>query len=970
MLRFLWMGLLFYTASGSLWAQKKVLPVRIDQKWGYISTKGKVVVPPQYDGLAEVGTPYHGSGPQLASQYRMVSIGNRCGLLDKYRREVFPPVYQRVHVLTDLLFAVVTDNGGYQVVNKDRQLIYDASQWDDVQTPQPGNAAWANILLVKKDFKWGVIDLSGKMILPAQYAELKAQRDCPSLYVVSNSVGGLKGMVDLNNKVILPMKNLDIIAFQENSFAVKDPEGWAITGRAGIPLSSERFIGVHRINRHFYGLAHGNGIALFSVKEKRKISELDVNYRYFALDEDFMYKAWRRDSVPMSVITPKGEPLKIGRTVVPSMLPSSLGYYPISIKGNINKRFWGLWKQGLDTLSVPCIYTKIHPFKDSFAIVELDKHQGVINAHLQEIAPPIFKKIVIQDKVIKASTDTSLVVLKIMPGLGVGNAEAFGNVQTIKVAEIDSFLELSRTAIPRRFDYSDYNFDRAIPKVISMHQYRWVLDDKTALYALKKGDSLLLSPFAEQVIPIRNRDLGLVFSREKTTQNAFTRLAIRDSQTPLCRMAIFDFLEGRFLTDFKYLGLRFRDFMTQETAVFIDLQGKMGLIDTAGIEVKNKDGQPLRCAYIGEFSGGKARFSPNGILQTLEENNANMTWELPPLDYLYELSPPKELPSSFRFREYWVASSSTQDSVYWGVMDSLGTTIIAPVYDYVQGVTPSGVIARKGIHWGVLNFEGDTVLGFRYRWITDYGTYWKIVVRDPNEFFFPAKTNQKPPPLPQANTAISGQLIPMKQDSFLGYAKSTKNNKYYLTDTLGKRLSGLGFDKIYPFYKYRTIGQIGAHDYLINKKGGYQVLYGNDRAVGWAEGFAVVDTTRRRPEKERKHKYIYLNSEGVDEFGLAFSDAKPFNNGLALVRKGYFWGTINRFGLYVSPPKYVKIEQVAEGVQVKVPTMMGLADKDGKIIIPPRFDRVEMVGGAYFRLERGDKIGYTKLDGEWIWKVD
>ncbi len=1092
MVRFLWIGLLFHTVLGALCAQKKVLPVRIDGKWGYISITGKVVVPPKYDALAEENTPYYGPGKQRPSEYRMVSVGDRCGLLDKYRRETFAPVYQRIHILTDTLFAVRTDSG-YYVVNQHARVLRDVGAWDDVQAPEPGNKAWTGLLLVKKDFKWGIIDLEGNIKLPAQYAEVWPQRDCPGLFVVSNQMGGPKGMVDAQNKIVLRLEYLDLMALQDNCLAVKDLEGWSITGRSGQQQSIDKYVDVRRINRHFYALTQGNGSALFSVKDKKIVAGMNFNFRYVAIDDDYMAKT-RPDTLPVSVIAPSAKVLKIGRFEVISMLPASMGYYPVSIYGNVNKRFWGLWKPGTDSLSAACVYTKIHPFKDSLAIVELDKKQGVLNNRLQEIIPPVFNAIVVEGNSIKARTDTSLVLFEINADRQISKAESFGNVLTIKVAEPDSFLELARTPIPRRFEYADYDLERERFSIIAMHGFSWVLDKASNLYGLRKGDSLLLAPFAEQVVLVGNRDLGLVFTREKTTRNAFTHMAIRDRQTPLCRMALFDFIEGRFITDFTYLGLRYRDFITQNAAVFVDLEGKMGLITSAGVEMKTPGGQPFRSTFIDEFTDGKARFAATGKLVSIEENDANRTWPMPPLNYHFEFTAPHEAPVSMRFQEYCIEPVATADSVRWGVIDSLGQMVIPPRYDYIQDVTGSGIIARKGFNWGVLDFKGDTILGFRYRWISDYGNYWKIVLRDPNEFFFPYAQKA-------AGVAATGNRFPVLQDSLWGYAdpggrmaiapvyraaglfdqglalvfmrdapalidtlgnavvapgiyktikrvpgttllgvqqnksksweildpgskdapkqsweyfdpiapglikvgnqkkyglvnaagkiivpvqyadiqwldgstlalKSADANKYFLVDTAGRRLSKMSADKIFPFYNNRAIAQMGGYSCLIDKKGQYQPLYGKDRALCWSEGFAAVDISNRRTGKNTRNKFAYLNSEGVDEFGLACFDIKPFQNGIGQVRKGYFWGTINRFGLYISPPKYVKIDIRPDGVHVKVPTMMGLTDKRGNIILPAKYDRVEIVGGAYFRVERGDKVGYRKLNGDWVWKLD
>jgi hypothetical protein len=49
--------------------------------------------------------------------------------------------------------------------------------------------------------------------------------------------------------------------------------------------------------------------------------------------------------------------------------------------------------------------------------------------------------------------------------------------------------------------------------------------------------------------------------------------------------------------------------------------------------------------------------------------------------------------------------------------------------------------------------------------------------------------------------------------------------------------------------------------------------------------------------------------------------------------------------------------------------LYGLADKKGKIIIDPQYDRLDRFRGNVFRLELGEKVGYVKPDGKWIWRM-
>mgnify|MGYP001573663780 FL=1 len=54
---------------------------------------------------------------------------------------------------------------------------------------------------------------------------------------------------------------------------------------------------------------------------------------------------------------------------------------------------------------------------------------------------------------------------------------------------------------------------------------------------------------------------------------------------------------------------------------------------------------------------------------------------------------------------------------------------------------------------------------------------------------------------------------------------------------------------------------------------------------------------------------------------------------------------------------------------VRLPVVFGVVDKKGKPIIQPGYDRIEWMDGNIFRLELGEKIGYARADGSWIWEL-
>jgi hypothetical protein len=941
MMRICLFWLLISMGSTTALAQKAIIPVRIDHKWGYIGTNGKVMIPPKYDGLGEESVVYHYNGPQKYSQYRMVSVGAKCGLLDRQRKEVLPPEFNRIFVLADTLFAVQTDSGFY-LMNRKRRRLLDLSAYDDVQLHDPENRRLSNVLLIKKNFRWGAMRMDGTVLIPPQYHQIAPQTDCSSLFVVTKTFGGLKGIVDQHNKIILPFEYTDLIVMRDDCFARREKEGWYFMSRNGRLILKDFYHSISRINSHIYLVSQDKGVALFSVTEKKMLTKLDVNYRYAAVDDDYIVK-YIKDTIPVNVLNAEGIPLKIGDKNIFSIQAASEGFYPVSLHGIAGKRYWGLWKPGLDSLSVPCVYTAIHPFYDSLAIVELDKKKGLINQSLKEVLPPGFKSVRRENQYVKAENDSLFLVFTLTASGELERAEKHTNVQTIRVVSSDSVYELGRADLQRRVVKPDPEYRKSTPVTQWINRYAWQYDAATQTFQLYHGDTLQSPLVAEYVDVLKNFDMALVFARDSTIRNDFTRLMVRDEETPMCRMALYDYCKGRFITGFDFLGLRTIDFIEHHPrAVFVDLEGRMGLIDFFGAQTTTADGKPFRCAFIDEYHRSYARYCREGKLAEADEVNVNTTWEMPPLQGIFRFTTPRQSPVSYQYRHYTIQGDQPDQSPPWGLVDDLGKEAVTPRFDYIQGLNKYGAIARSGINWGVVGFKGDTILDFQYRWISDYDNYWKIIVRNPATFYFSSDGHK-----------------PAVEDS-LRTAKTTAQ----------KMIGSKRFDQTMPFRKNRSIGKINGSACILDQQGNFQYLMPGDRAAGWRQGFFVVDTLMRRsPTKTRNMHFQYLNAEGVNEFGKTFTDLKQFQYGLGQVKKGYFWGVVNQFGLYRIQPKYVLLDLKPDGVEVRVPTMIGLADKKGKIVIPPEYDHIERLNGGYFRVERGDAIGYRHYDGTWLWEI-
>ena len=164
-----------------------------DNKWGVIDETGSVIIDPSYS--------------------EMIIVPNS-------KNDVFLCTYD-----------VDYTNGTYKtkaVNEKNEQLFSTYDQVEAIQNYDQQNNIWyeKSCLRVKKDNKYGLIDLSGKVLLDCNYESIEP------LIGISNSLittkDGKKGLVSSTGSVIIDNEYADIKSLTneyENGYIVKNSEG-------------------------------------------------------------------------------------------------------------------------------------------------------------------------------------------------------------------------------------------------------------------------------------------------------------------------------------------------------------------------------------------------------------------------------------------------------------------------------------------------------------------------------------------------------------------------------------------------------------------------------------------------------------------------------------------------------------------------------------------------------------------------
>jgi len=187
-----------------------------DNKWGVIDSNGEIVINPSYE--------------------EMIIIPNS-------KNDVFLCIYD-----------VNYETGEYKTKalnSKNEEIYTQFEQIEAIQNRDLNNNLWyeSNVLKVKKDGKYGVINLSGKELTEHKYDMISAVEGISNILKVEEE--GKIGIIDNEGKEILESKYLDISVIGQDSksgFIVTDENGkYGLIDYSGNRILENKYDGIEKI---------------------------------------------------------------------------------------------------------------------------------------------------------------------------------------------------------------------------------------------------------------------------------------------------------------------------------------------------------------------------------------------------------------------------------------------------------------------------------------------------------------------------------------------------------------------------------------------------------------------------------------------------------------------------------------------------------------------------------------------------
>ena len=289
----------------------------------------------------------------------------------------------------------------------------------------------------------------------------------------------------------------------------------------------------------------------------------------------------------------------------------------------------------------------------------------------------------------------------------------------------------------------------------------------------------------------------------------------------------------------------------------------------------------------------------------------------------------------------------------WGLMDSTGTWVVNPRYRKLRLDAENGnLFAQRGRKYRLLDLDGSKLSPMKFSAIGDYHD-GLVAVKYKTRYGYLDGNGE---------TVIPFELFRAEPYSD-SLARVMTSSGWAYIDRQGQKVFGTNSN----FSTSVSEGRI-----FYRKRGGYGIMdvSGTDLKSGtfrkyihFKNGFAVVASD---------DKYQFIDPMGRTAFnGEEFEKAHAFEGPVARVGLEGKWKLINTLGITVSADQYDYIHAFrGDYATVDVDLYVGLADSNGKIIMDPEVQRVDILSESLFRLERGDKIGYYDLHKGWIWPLD
>ena len=278
---------------------QKYLPVYTNSKWGVIDSKGNIVIEPTYDETIIIPD---STKAMFICTYDVDYNKNT------YKTKVLNEKGEEIMTGYDTVEAIenydkdntlwyeedvlkVKKDGKYGVIDFKGKTVADCI-YDSIDAIK----GTSNSLITVKDSKKGLIDNTGAVIIDNEYKNIVAISDKYENGYIVQAQNGKYGVINCNKKVALAAKYEDVKAIYGNGiyFVVKENGKWKIIDTDGTNYLSGKFDDVKSINNDYAVVKQSGKYGVYSITDAEKIIDIkyqDITYatekqRVISIDEN------------------------------------------------------------------------------------------------------------------------------------------------------------------------------------------------------------------------------------------------------------------------------------------------------------------------------------------------------------------------------------------------------------------------------------------------------------------------------------------------------------------------------------------------------------------------------------------------------------------------------------------------------------------------------------------------------------
>jgi hypothetical protein len=375
----------------------------------------------------------------------------------------------------------------------------------------------------------------------------------------------------------------------------------------------------------------------------------------------------------------------------------------------------------------------------------------------------------------------------------------------------------------------------------------------------------------------------------------------------------------------------------------------------------------------------------------------------------------------------YTAIRQSNDGVYamrglddmWQLMNQEGKPMGPGRWEDVKEFGKSYVIGRKNHKWGVSSPDGKVVVDYLYK---------SVVPKTVGRYTVTPFTKWQLQPASQAGTvgpAIECDALYPVADTMYGYVIE---NQHGLISAKGRIIVTPRYDTIAPYRGGLAAVQKEGRWAVLDRKGKELLSDRFDEVALDHEGFFVTrqgDTRsiltlqgKKLLQGEYSHigplvgdrfllekdgRFGYADKNGVVVVTTQYEDAHPYKGGLALVKANGLWGLLDAKGEWKVKPVFEEIEVMPTGafkarngivysfitkegnvvvpaavrlnfrqdgfVTVRLDSLVGLVQADGKELLPIQYDAISLIGpDSIFAVRTGDQWGLVSRQGRLLMK--